>query len=82
MNVNNHSGNLGANALDRNPQAGCPRGQAMHRRIVSPAHRSDQSASTKLRLWQVPSSKLLTGETDTQTGNLNLTLYILKFRIA
>ena len=38
----------------------------MHRRIVSPA-------TTKLRLWEAPLSKLWTGETE--TGNLNLTLY-------
>ena len=44
----------------------------MHRRIVSPA-------PTKLRLWQAPSSKLWIGETDMQTGNLNLTLCTLNF---
>ena len=47
----------------------------MHRRIVSPAHRSDQPASTESRLWQAPPSKLWTGEIDMQTGNLNLNLY-------
>ena len=70
--VNNHSGNLGANTLDRIPQASCPRGQAMHRRIVSPA-------PTKLCLWQALSSKLWTGETDVKIGHLNLTLYTLNF---
>ena len=41
----------------------CPRGQAMHRRIVSPA-------PTKLCLRQAPSSKLWTGETDMKVGHL------------
>ena len=49
-----------------------PEGQTMHRQIVSPV-------STKLHLWKAPSSKLRTGETDMQTGQL--TLYILEFRI-
>ena len=53
----------------------------MHRQIVSPAHKSDQPASTILRLGQAPSSKLWTGEADMQTDNLNLTLYIFKFGI-
>ena len=57
------------------PTSRLPEGQAMHRRIVSPA-------STKLRLWRALSYKLWTGETDMETGNINLTLYILKFRIA
>ena len=35
----------------------------MHRRIVSPA-------PTKLCLWQAPSSKLWTGETDMKIGHL------------
>ena len=70
--VNNHTGNLGADTLDRIPQAGSLGGQAMHRRIVSPA-------PTKLCLWQAPSSKLWTGETDMEIGDLNLTLYTLNF---
>ena len=65
--INNHSGNLRADALDRNPQAGCPRA----RRCTV-----EWSLQPKLRLWQAPSSKLWTGKTDMQTDNLNLTLYI------
>ena len=36
-------------------------------------------APTKLCLWQAPSSKLWTGETDIEIGHLNLTLYTLNF---
>ena len=51
----------------------------MHYQIVCAAHRLDQPAPTKLHLWQAQSSKLWTGETDIQTGNLiYLASYILK----
>ena len=49
--------------------------------IVYPADRWDQPTPNNLRLWQAPSSKLWTGETDMQAGNLNLTLYILKLAL-
>ena len=67
-------GHFGANMLEQIPQAGCPRGQAMYRRIVS-------AAPTKLCLWQAPWSKLWTGKTDMKIGHLKPDFIYLKLRI-